>query len=125
MAGSLPASAWAQLTARVPLDAADRVTILFDLNGCLIQTKMRSAAGAGYAGMHAFAARPGLHHLVSLLSHFRLGIFTSAAVKTVAARVQEIEALLWSDPGLAVRWRMPYRQHASLPATLRFLLNVG
>jgi hypothetical protein len=50
-----------------------------------------------------FVARPGLRHIVTLLPHFRLGVFTSVPQDRMRARVRQIEDYLWRDCGLAVR----------------------
>ncbi|GMH39941.1 hypothetical protein BSKO_07845 [Bryopsis sp. KO-2023] len=49
----------------------DRVILLFDLNGTLVCR--------GGKKKRSIKLRPGLHHLWRLKTHFRIGIFTSAA----------------------------------------------
>ena len=58
---------------------------MFDLNGVLIRAK--SEADRQRKGLHTFAPRPGLRHLLSLWPHFRLGVFTSATEATVIKRL--------------------------------------
>lgn len=50
-----------------------------------------------------FVPRAGLQHLVSLLPHFRLVLYSSAMQKTLTKRISEIEAYLARDPGILVR----------------------
>lgn len=52
--------------------------------------------------VHAFEARTGVRHLLSLWPHFRLGLFTSATERTALTRLRKLEELLWGDPLTAV-----------------------
>ncbi|KAL3138341.1 hypothetical protein ABBQ32_006145 [Trebouxia sp. C0010 RCD-2024] len=77
-----------------------RPILLFDLNGTLTShTAAKRSAGRSLM-------RPGIHHLRRLQEHFRLGIFTSATVRTATEVLPQLEAaagpgpLLFSDKSL-------------------------
>eukprot|EP00892_Ulva_mutabilis_P011178 jgi/Ulvmu1/8432/UM043_0010.1 len=71
-------------------------TILFDLNGVLLQNRVfiEEKAKQGIP-VHP---RPGLRHLASLYPHFRVGLYTSARHGSVELRVRNIWEHLGSDP---------------------------
>jgi hypothetical protein len=93
-----PARQWPERTLQVPLDPEGRVTVLFDLNGVLIRAKDRSMSGPYTAGiLHPLDVRPGIEHLLSLLPHVRLGVYTSATLPTVQKRLAGLEDALWGD----------------------------
>jgi hypothetical protein len=98
------ASDWMSMLESVHPEPSGKVTLLFDLNGVLIQSKCRGKDGRGYVGLQPFVPRPGVEHLVSLLPHFRLGLFTSASFKTVSARIDQIQECIFGNPILAVRF---------------------
>ena len=104
-------------TACIPPDPLGRVTVLFDLNGVLVKAKSAEERAAGV--VHAFEARRGVRHLVSLWPHFRLGLFTSATERTAQARLRKLDALLWRDPLTAVRCGAPL-----LPPTLSLRIKL-
>ncbi|KAL4428251.1 hypothetical protein ABPG75_002340 [Micractinium tetrahymenae] len=60
-----------------------RVLLLFDINGVLMQHRW---TGTG----HQHDLRPGVHHLLRLLPHFRLGIYSSATRPTVSKTLSKL-----------------------------------
>lgn len=87
-------------------DTHGRPTILFDLNGVLIQARRGSNPADDPAHipgrLHGFVPRPGLKHLLSLRPFFRLGLYTSATHSTSCQRLQSITETLASDQILQV-----------------------
>lgn len=73
-----------------------RPTILFDLNGVLIQPrtfheeKQAQQQGKIRQGELLCYPRPGLRHLVSLCQYFRIGLYTSARMASVVPRAAEV-----------------------------------
>lgn len=88
--------------ANVKDDPQGRPTLLFDLNGVLIQAKR--GTNPEHDPVHVpgqlppFFPRPGLVHLLSLRPFFRLGLYTSASAKTCSTRAASIMDHLRSDP---------------------------
>ena len=65
----------------------DRILLLFDLNGVLLQHTFDE-------GRHKHYLRPGAEHLIRLNPHFRIGVFTSATVRTAIAALNTLHAAL-------------------------------
>lgn len=78
-----------------------RPTILFDLNGVLLQSRVFIEEKKSKNGIPVFA-RPGLRHLASLYPYFRIGLYTSARVFSVQPRVQAIWNVLCKDQPVKV-----------------------
>lgn len=90
----LDASQGKQLLAGKPL-------LLFSLGGVLlhhtkwyIDPSKRSPGEAAKA--HQYELRPGIHQLLRLLPHFRLGIYSSAAPSTTAKALNKLQGSLAS-----------------------------
>ncbi|KDD74627.1 hypothetical protein H632_c1173p0 [Helicosporidium sp. ATCC 50920] len=66
-----------RIWSRQPHPPTQLPLLLFDLNGVLVRHTRRRV------GCHEFSARPGVEHLVRLLPHFELGVYTSATERTV------------------------------------------
>lgn len=81
-------------------DNHGRPTVLFDLNGVLIQARQASERHPGR--LHPFVPRSGLEHLLSLRPFFRIGLYTSATEPTLRSRVATIIDTLESRPVVKV-----------------------
>lgn len=85
-----------------------RPTILFDLNGVLIQPrifveeKMALAQGKKAAGEMSCCPRPGLRHLASLCPYFRIGLYTSARFASVQPRADELWQYMSAESSIKV-----------------------
>lgn len=66
-----------------------RILLLFDLNGVLVVKTRRAGVPGG-----TLTVRPGIGHLVSLLPHFRLGVYTSATRPTAQRAIAAVEQAL-------------------------------
>lgn len=84
----------------MPEDPQGRPTLLFDLNGVLIQAKRGSNPADEPefvpGKLPPFVPRPGLVHLLSLRPFFRLGLYTSASETTARNRLVSITKALAS-----------------------------
>ena len=93
----------------VVVDLEDsRPILLFDLNGTLTShTSKRRSAGRN-------CPRPGTHHLRRLQSHFQLGIFTSATLRTAETAIAMLEEHAGKGaPLFGNRSLVLYREHTS------------
>jgi len=61
----------------------ERILILFDLNGVLVHHKFNGKT-------HRHYLRPGVHHLLRLMRHYRLGIYSSATLRTVQRAIAKL-----------------------------------
>ncbi|KAG1663570.1 hypothetical protein FOA52_013190 [Chlamydomonas sp. UWO 241] len=86
--------------APMPAPGSQRPTLLFDLNGVLINETVYQSGGK-----RRIEARPQLELLLLLAPHFQIGIFSSATTKTVKRGLSVMESYLKSnkctDPVLA------------------------
>eukprot|EP00887_Chlorella_sp_A99_P004854 scaffold4.g4854.t1 len=64
-----------------------RPLLLFDLNGVLMHHRFNGTS-------HHHDLRPGVHHLLRLCRHYRLGVFSSATRRTVLAALQKLHGNL-------------------------------
>ena len=95
-----------------------RPLILFDLNGVLVH-HVRRQADDGESWYHTHVLRPGLARLRELKSHFDLGIYSSATLKTVKLAVASMELHLdWTDRTTSMFDVVLHREHCVLAKTL-------
>jgi hypothetical protein len=64
-----------------------RPLLLFDINGVLMQHNWNGST-------HQHDLRPGTHHLLRLLPHFRLGIYSSATRPTITKALTKLQGNL-------------------------------
>lgn len=82
-----------------------RPLLLFDMNGTLTShTAARRSAGRNLP-------RPGTPHLRRLAERFRLGVFTSATIRTVTVAADMLEAAAGPGPPLFDRRFILHREH--------------
>jgi hypothetical protein len=79
------------------------ITLLFDLNGMLIQSRGEEHRNAARPAAAPFEPRPGLKHVLPLLARFRVGLYTSSTTRTVKKRITALVAWLREQAELKVR----------------------
>lgn len=87
-----------EIAPRISAGSPGTITLLFDLNGMLVQLPKENQT----AEKTPFRPRPGFQHVLSLLPHFRLGLYTSCFSRTMNTRAAKMLEWLRSQPELKV-----------------------